>query len=338
MRTIFRGYSSDVVAQVGNTDITLKQFEREFDNQTKAMSQRAGQPLTREQARAYGVPQASLTRLIALAALDSGAKDLGLAASDETVAKDIAADPNLQGSFGKFDRAAFQMALQRVGLTEKAFIADRRAYIERATAQRRADEWRGSALLPSRCDFHLPAGNARRLLHHPAAGAPWATSRTRDEKTLEAYHKKAAIHFTQPETRDFTIMTLEPSDLASSITISDADLAKAYEQRRSEFDIPEKRTIDQIPFATKEAAAAADAAPQEGRNARQDRLRNRPDAGRRGIGHPSHADQMVSPAVADAAFALKIGEYSEPVQGPLGNRHSACGRPSSPARQASSKR
>ncbi len=313
---IFRGYSTDTVARVGDTDIKLKQFEREFENQTKAMAQRVGQPLTRDQARAYGVPQASLTRLIALAALDSGSKDLGLAASDQTVAKDIAADPNLQGSFGKFDRAAFEMALQRIGLTEKAFIADRRSYIERAQL---SDVLMNgvdvpSSLLDAISTFQQETRVVSYIILPPSAVGD---IKDPDEKTLEAYHKKAAIHFTQPETRDFTIMTLEPADLASSISITDEDLAKAYEQRRSEFDIAEKRTIDQIPFATKEAAAAAAARLKKGEALDKIVSEIGLTPADVSLGTVTR-DQMVSPAVADAAFALKTGEYSEPVQGPLG--------------------
>ncbi|MEN6543766.1 SurA N-terminal domain-containing protein [Parvibaculum sp.] len=313
---IFRGYSSDSVARVGDTDIKLKQFEREFENQTKAMAQRLGQPLTREQARTYGVAQASLTRLIALAALDAGAKGLGLAASDEAVAKDIAADPNLQGSFGKFDRAAFEMALQRIGLTEKTFIADRRAFIERAQL---SDVLMSgidapSTLLDAISTFQQETRVASYIILPPSVVGD---IKDPDEKTLEAYHKKAAIHFTQPETRDFTIMTLTPADLAASISISDDELAKAYEQRRSEFDIPEKRTVDQIPFATKAAAEAADARLKKGEALDKiiSEIGLTPADVALGV---VTRDQMVSPAVADAAFALKAGEYSAPVQGPLG--------------------
>ncbi len=313
---IFRGYSTDVVAKVGKEEIKLPQFERELDNQTKQFSQRLGQPLTRAQAQAYGVVNAAMTRLIALAALDGGVRQMKLAVSDEAVANNIASDPSLQSGFGHFDRAAFRQALQQAGLTEKAFIADRRAYMERSqvndvlTAGVKAP----TALLDAISTYQQETRVVSYIIVPPSAVGD---IKDPDDKTLEAYHKKAAIHFTLPETRDFTVMALEPYNLAATVSITDDELKKAYEQRRAEFDVPEKRTVDQIPFATMDAAKAADARLRKGESL--DKI-----VGELGLtksdvalGSVTRA-QMVSPTVADAAFTLKIGEYSEPVQGPLG--------------------
>lgn len=313
---IFRGYSSDVVAKVGGTEIKLNQFERELDNQTKQFSQRLGQPLTREQAKTFGVVNATLTRLVALAALDSGVKQMGLAVSDEAVAKNITSDPNLQSGFGQFDRAAFRQALQQVGLTEKAFIADRRAYLERAQindvlmAGVRAPD----TLLSAISTYQQETRVASYIIVPPSAVGD---IKDPDEKTLEAYHQKAAIHFTLPETRDFSLMVLEPTDLAATLSVSDDDLRKAYEQRRGEYDIPERRTVQQIPFATMEAAKAADERLRKGEPVEKIVTELGLTMKDVELGKVARAD-MISPAVADAAFALKQDQYSDPVQGPLG--------------------
>lgn len=314
---IFRGYSSDEVAKIGKEKITLQQFEREFDAQTKQFSQRLGQPLTREQAKQYGLVSASLTRLIALAALDGGAREMGLAVSDEAVAQNITSDPSLQGPFGKFDRQSFQQALSQAGFSEKGFIADRRNYMVRQqindVMQIGVDV--PTTLLDAISVFQQETRVASYMILPPEAVGTIADP---DEKTLVAYHKKAAIHFTVPETRDFSVMVLEPKDVARSIAISEDELKKAYEQRRDEFDVPERRKIDQLPFATADAAKAAVERLRKGESPAKIVEELGLEAKDVSLGLVARS-QMISPAVADAAFALKAGEYSDPVKGPLGH-------------------
>ena len=51
------------------------------------------------------------------------AKQLGLAVSDQLVARSIMDDPTFQGADGQFNRALFDQALRNVGLSEAGFRA-----------------------------------------------------------------------------------------------------------------------------------------------------------------------------------------------------------------------
>ncbi|HMM14139.1 MAG TPA: SurA N-terminal domain-containing protein [Parvibaculum sp.] len=313
---VFSGYSTDEVAKVGKESITLPQFERELDSQMKQFSQRLGQPITRDQAKQYGLVSAALTRLIALSALDSGAHRMGLAVGDEAVAQNITSDPSLKGPFGKFDPQEFRQALAQAGVSESAFIADRRNFMVRQQINDVMGLGVGvpTALLDAFSTYQQETRVASYMILPPEAVGTIAEP---DEKTLAAYHQKAAIHFTVPETRDFSLMVLEPKDLMSTIAISDADLQKTYEQRRAEFDVAEKRMVEQIPFATDDAAKAALELLRKGHPLDEILEGLGLDKSDVSLGLVTRA-QMISPAVADAAFALKPNEYSEPVKGPLG--------------------
>lgn len=313
---VFRGYSSTSVAEVGGEPIPVDQYQRAVESQTREFSQRLGQPLTRQQAHQYGIDAAALGQLVGLAALDIGARKTGLAASDDAVAQNITSDPALTGTFGKFDRTTFDQTLQQMGITEKAFIADRRKFLVRKQLNDalQAGVKVPTTLLDAIATYQGETRVASYIILPPSAVPEIADP---DEKTLEAYYQKAAIHFTSPETRDFSILTLNPDDLASTVSVSDEELEKAYEQRRGEFDVPEKRKVQQIPFATMDAAKAADARLRKGEPVEK-------IVGELGLemrdvdlGEVTR-QQMIAPVVADAAFALKAGEYSEPVQGPLG--------------------
>lgn len=313
---VFTGNSSTEVAEVGGEPISVDQYQRAVESGIREFSQRLGQPLSRAQAHQYGIDSAALAQLIGLSALDIGAKKTGLTTSDDNVARNITSDPSLTGTFGKFDRQVFDQTLQQLGVNEKTFIADRRKFLVRQQINDalQAGVRVPTTLLDAISTYQGETRVASYIVVPPEAVGAIADP---DEKTLEAYYKKAAIHFTTPETRSFSIMSLNPADLAATITISDEQLKKGYEQRRSEFDVPEKRVVEQIPFSTMEAAKAADTRLKNGEPVEK-------IVGELGLemkdvdlGAVTH-QQMISPAVADAAFALKVGAYSEPVQGPLG--------------------
>lgn len=313
---VFRGYSSTAIATVGGEDISVDRYQRSLDEKIRQASERFGQPLTRAQAHQFGLDAATISELVGLAAFDIGAKQAGLAVGDKVVAQNITSDPALAGTFGKFDRENFDMQLQRMGVTEKAFIDDRRKFLVRMQL---------NGALEAAVDVPVTMvdaiatyqGETRDAAYFILPPSSVGKIDDPDEKTLDAYYKKAAIHFTIPETRDFSIMELNPDDLAKAITFSDEDLKAAYEQRRDEFDVPEKRVVQQIPFATEEAAKAADEKLKSGTPV-ADIVK--------GLGLTMSdvnlgsvpRNQMMAPELADAAFAQTSGTYSDPIKGPLG--------------------
>jgi peptidyl-prolyl cis-trans isomerase D len=125
------------------------------------------------------------------------------------------------------------------------------------------------------------------------------------------------ILFRAPEYRKVTIVSLIPSEQAHWIEISDADLKRAYEERRARYVTPERRHVLQIDFPSVEAAQAAadrvakgtsfvEIAKELGKTEKDIDLGN------------VAKNAMIDRAVADAAFALKEGEVSAPVQGRFG--------------------
>ena len=112
-------------------------------------------------------------------------------------------------------------------------------------------------------------------------------------------------------------MVLTPEDLASRIEVSDADLKKAYTDRRARYETPERRHLKQIVFPNmEEAKAAADKLAQgttfEALAAERGLKDSDIDLG------TVAKSAVVDRDVADAAFALKSGEVSAPVQGRFG--------------------
>lgn len=313
---IFTGFAGDSVAKVGDEEIDVQTFDREFRTEMNRYSQQLGMTLTPEQARSFGVDRAALSRLISVAALDGAAKEMGLVVGDEAVGKDIMTDETLRGAFGRFDRDLFRQTLQMNGISEERFVEERRAGMVR---EQLIDVISAGVAAPEATVDVVARyqGETRAAGYIILPPSLVGEIEDPDEETLQKFYEAGASAFTLPETRDISFMILEPEDVTQTMTISEEDLQAAYEQRRGEYDVPERREIQQVTFASEDAAKEA-----------LEKLRSgtKTEEVVQGLGLTMEdvdlgmvgRSELMSPALADAAFSAESGAWSEPVQGPLG--------------------
>ncbi len=136
-------------------------------------------------------------------------------------------------------------------------------------------------------------------------------------EALTEYFNQRKILFRAPEFRKIEVLTLIPSEQASWIEVSDDDIKRAYEDHRESFGTPEKRQIQQIVFPSVEAARA-DAERIAAGTSFADIAKERGFADKDIELGTLTKSSMIDRAMADAAFALKEGETSAPVQGRFG--------------------
>src|SRR5690606_8531745 len=110
---IFRGGGqAQAVAEVGGTIIEQRQFSRELSDEINNMSRRLGTQLTMDQARAFGIPQQVLERMITRAMLDETSARLGMLVTEEQMRQHLLENPDFQDSAGRFDRNRFAQILR----------------------------------------------------------------------------------------------------------------------------------------------------------------------------------------------------------------------------------
>jgi len=310
------GVSDDTVVEVGNQQVSAADYQREFSLQVRELSQRQGRPVSAEEARQFGLDRTVLARLVGIAVLDNEAEQMGLAASDEAVARHIQSDSAFQDAFGKFSRSVFDRRMADNQLTEEVYIRDQRASIARYQLLEAVES--GVALPDSIAQQVFFYQTEERVAEYfridissiGDAGEP-------DETTVAQIYENAASRFTTPETRDVTLVSMPVSALAESLEIPDDQLAALYEERRDRYDIPERRAVDQITFPSMDEAKAAYQRLQGGESfveLAQDLGLGLKDTDLGTI----RKSEMLSPEVAEATFALPQGGVSEPVEGPLG--------------------
>jgi len=134
---------------------------------------------------------------------------------------------------------------------------------------------------------------------------------------LSKFFEERKVLFRAPEYRKITLLSMSPADLAKPDAVSDADAKTYYEQHKASYGTPERRELHQIVFPNPEEAAAAHERIAKGASladlAKERGLKDSDTD----VGMVTKAD-VIDPAVADAAFALKAGEVSTPVKGRFG--------------------
>jgi peptidyl-prolyl cis-trans isomerase D len=136
-------------------------------------------------------------------------------------------------------------------------------------------------------------------------------------ETLTKYFDERKILFRAPEFRKVTLLSLTPNDIAKPDEVSDADAKAFYDQHKDSYGTPEQRELRQMVFTSVDEAAASRERIAKGlsfADLAKERGLKETDTD---VGTVKKSD-IIDPVVADAAFALKPGDVSEPVKGTFG--------------------
>ena len=313
---IFSGFGQSKVASIGNVEISIEQFRQIYNDRLQQLGRQLRRPLSSEQARALGLDRQVLAQMLAEAALDERARQMGLGITDAWVARQITEEPAFRGINGEFSRAQFERAIRDAGYTEPRFVAEQR----RVTVRRQlANTISGELTVPkSLLDAFDRYQNEQRSIEYVVldrAQAGEIPAPTPEQ--LAKYFEEHKIEFRAPEYRKIELLALTPADLGRWKPIDDADLRKAYEYNHARYITPERRHVRQIVFPNDaDARAAADriAAGTTFDAVAAERKLKEQDID---LGTVTKAG-IIDNAVADAAFALKVNEVSAPVQGRFG--------------------
>ena len=313
---IFRGFGQSTLAKIGSTEIPIDQFRRTYNDRLQQIGRDLGHPLLPDQASALGLDRQVLGEMIGQAGLDQRARQMGLAIPDAEIARHITTDPNLQTANGQFDRQRFLDVLRNMGYTEQRFVATQR---QNTLRRQIIDSVSGNIATPKAwLDAINQFQNQQRSIEYLALGPAQAGDippPTADQ--LGKYYEAHKFQFRAPEYRKIDAVAVTPAELAKWMEISDDDVKKAYVERRSSFTTPERRHIEQIVFPNMADAQAAAERLNNGTSFTELAAERGLKAQDIDLGAVTKS-AIIDPAVANAAFALKAGQVSAPVQGQFG--------------------
>jgi len=311
---VFRNAHRDSLARIGGTVISAEEFRQAYQDEMASLTRRlGGRRLTPEQAKMLGVEQRTLSRLIGMAAVDAHAHELNLALSNQAVADLIRTDPAFYDASGQFSRDTFRSLLRQNGISEDRYVSSRRRDEVR--------EQLTDSLIAGLAPPHLLADllhryreETRRIEFFTPDYDKLVKTAEPDAARLKDYYEQSKSQFMTPELRKISVLLLTRDAVKARVPASEDEVKSAYEQDRQKFNIAEKRHVLQLSFPDAAAAAKAREALAKAPNFVEAATKLGFKESDFDLGLLSRKD-MIDPKVADAAFALKKDELSQPVEG-----------------------
>ncbi|MEJ8475600.1 SurA N-terminal domain-containing protein [Roseibium algae] len=310
---IFQGFGQNVAAKVGDTEISLFSFDRSYRRDLNNLGRQVGRPLSTVEGAQYGIPQQTLGKLVAEAAMNEEATSMNLGVSDEKLATLIQADPAFQRPGGGYDRSQLAQVLRNNGMSEDEYVIERRQLAER---QQLAEGITGGmstpiAYLEALYSFQAETRDISYLQLEPSVLGEIADP---SEDDLKTYFEAEKAQFKAPEYREVSILELSPAKLARADDVTDEAVAEEYERDKAQYFEPERRKVRQMSFPKAEDATAAAEKLAGGMTfdelmAEKNLTNNDVD-----LGLMAQSDFLDS-AIGEAAFALAQGETSNVVEG-----------------------
>lgn len=313
---IFHGFGQSNLATVGGTQISTEQFREIYNDRLQQIGRQFGRSLPPDQVRALGLDRQVLQQVIAEAALDEDARRKGLNASDEEIKRRIMSDPNFKGANNAFDPARFAGLIRQMGYTEQRYVTEQR----QTELRRQIAGTVAAGVEPSKTllDMLNRFQNEQRTIDYVKLGAAQAGNidpPTPDQ--LASYFDAHKVQFRAPEFRKIAFVVMTPESIAKSITVSEEDAKKAYEEQKDKLSTPEKRQLWQMVFPNVTEAQAARSKIQAGASFDDIAKERGLAASDVDLGTVTRSE-IIDPATAEAAFSLKTDEVSQPIQGKFG--------------------
>jgi peptidyl-prolyl cis-trans isomerase D len=270
-------------------------------------------------------PDAQIRRAIANQAVEiligeraqrAEAARMGIATPEEQIRDYVLAIPTFQVG-GRFSRPILDQFLRQNDMTEAQFLGLVRDDLQRiqllgaVRAGAMAPDLLARALL--RYEFER---RVAQVAEFPLVEA--AEPEEPSEAALERFHANNPAQFSTPEMREAMLAVLSAETLVDQVEVSDTDLRAAFETRRAQFEIAERRDLQQALLPTEAAAKAL--AEAWATNPDFEAIQAAATAaggGALALGDLARADLPVEPLAA-AAFGAAEGGITAPLQSPFG--------------------
>lgn len=320
------------VAKVAGQTITKEEWDAAHRQQLDRMRQVYGNQFD---SKIFDSPQARraiLDNLIAQRALGAEVVASKLVVPDQVLQQSILQIPGLTKADGTFDNEQYRVLLAAQGLNPKSYEASLRR--EMAVQQLNA-AIQTTAFAPKTVAANLSALNDQERTVQMLNFKPdsYASQVKVSDEMFKDYYDKNGARFETPEQADIEYVVLDAASVAAQSAVTDDDVKAYYEQNKKLYATEEQRRASHILIAVKKDASAADqAAAKSKAEGLVAQLRKNPGdfakLAKANSQDPGSAENggdlgyfgkgaMVKP-FEDAAFSLKQGEISDPVQSDFG--------------------
>jgi peptidyl-prolyl cis-trans isomerase D len=314
--SFFSGAAPTAVVSAGGTDVLVQDYRLAYRQAEAQLARQLQRRPTREEAISQGIDRRVLSQLVSEAVLDEQGRNIGLGLSEERLARLIADDPSFHDASGRFSRNSFRELLSSVGMRENDFIRNREQAAVRSQIVESISEGAATPELVKQA-FGLYAGERRTAEYLTLPVALVQPVAEPAPEALQTFFDGRKQRYAAPEYRSIAYAALTPDAVSDPAKVTQAEIDAAYAKDTQKFTTPERRRIEQIVYPDKAKADAARAELAGGKTFEQlviDTGRTLADTELGMLGR----GEIPDPALAEAAFALRAGDVSAPVEGAFG--------------------
>ncbi|EAQ07338.1 peptidylprolyl isomerase [Yoonia vestfoldensis] len=241
---------------VGDKDITVAAYQRNLDQQIRALSAQFGTQISFQQAQAFGIDRQALSQVVQTRTLDNEAARMGISAGDLAVFDRISAIGAFQ-SAGGFNRDTYRLVLQQSGQSESEFEAEIREDLARTLLQAAiVSGVPGAAASADALVRYVAEARDVTVLRVSAdmltAPVPGAT-----DADITAFYEANGDEFLLPEAREITYAWMTPAMIQDQMEVTDLAIETLYQDRIADFVQPERRLVERLNYADPAAAQLA---------------------------------------------------------------------------------
>jgi peptidyl-prolyl cis-trans isomerase D len=302
---IFLQSKKNHVAEVGKHFVTVPELATELRNTIHALEQQRQQTFSPQMIAESGLAYTVLNKLINFALLDAEASRIGIISPDAYLREEISKMSPFYGENNTFNREKFRSVLMNQGITEQQFIQMLQKESNRQQLLTTLKQFASTTDFPY---FMAPlyyqwvyAPRAVKIVHYQDKELGSVKKPT--EEDLHDFYNREGRHFVQPETRDITVVWIDPKKKAAHISISDAQIQQYYQENKATFKIPQTRKVQWVDCDTEEQALAF-----------SNKLKNNSKFSGEKPQTKTITEEMFAPEVAQILFTLPLNEVSPPFQ------------------------
>lgn len=305
-------------AKVAGYTISLPEYQQAYQKQLSQVERTLpGSSEPTSQMRQLVANQA-IEQLVTRTAISAEDAKMHIQVTNAALSQVVYSMPAFMGPTGKFSQSAFQTVLQRNGISEGRFLDMLRADL---ADKQLISAVRAGATPPAILTRNIFAfRNEKRVasaVELPFAAAPAPPAPTAAQ--LQRWWENHPDFYSSPAFRRIKAVILSPETLAKYMTVSEDDLRAAYESRKADFHVPEKRTV-QVLVTQVEAKARTLAAQWQGGADWTGIEKAAKDAGGVSAVQLDQATESLIPlpSLAKAVFAAKPDAIEGPLKTELG--------------------
>ena len=249
--------SPDNAVQVGNTKLTMRQLDELFKQETKKLSaMMGGQYISLKQAIEMGLLDNVVRQQTNAMIMDDIKKELGLTASNASVQKYVERNPAFADATGKFDRNLFLAYLNQSGISERALAIKLQ---DELASQHLTNAIKSVSYAPnlmSKIAYKHQNEKRNVTALHIETDKISIDEKPTDEELQTYYEAYLSDMFMTPEYRSYSYVRLTPEMMREHVQVMDEEIDMVFDERKEQFNTPEKRLVSQMYFQDEESAKA----------------------------------------------------------------------------------